>query len=382
VTEPILLQRARLIPFVEGDSESPSGEAIGLDFNPETLQFEVTNSLGENKHEKSRQAVSEAVATLSFDAIFDHTRPGEHVPASEQPEALDVRRRTEALLEMLAARGGEDGEKPAPQRVRFSWGAIVFDGVFETYSETLEYFSAEGVPLRSSLSITLTEQEYQYEMLGDVKKKKKAQKEPRQQQAANERGPLGGQDDNSRRDRRGRVEARGRASVGAAAGADVTAGLAASAETSMSLGVEAQASAELGVDVSAQVAMEVFGQELAARKVGAEVDLSGSGLATEIGAQLAASRTTTWAPEGPRPGSRAWQAAAAVVEQRHRQGGASGAAMSGSEQVRVPIVGSPPQVQPRIGRRESAVLVERSTLAQARARRQSRSSRPSWEDDL
>lgn len=128
------LSRALLIPFDDRAAAPNDAATIALDFNPETLVFRVAG-----------------VSTLSFEAIFDTTRPKD-TPADEPDgasiEQLDVRRRTGPIAAL--ARG-------APKRVRFVWGSIVFDGVVEGYTEVLEYFSPEGVPLRSRVSVSMRE---------------------------------------------------------------------------------------------------------------------------------------------------------------------------------------------------------------------------------
>ena len=40
----------------------------------------------------------------------------------------------------------------------FEWGSFVFEGYIDSYKETLDFFAPEGVPLRATLSLSLTEQ--------------------------------------------------------------------------------------------------------------------------------------------------------------------------------------------------------------------------------
>ena len=64
---------------------------------------------------------------------------------------------------MMQPRPGpkQQGEqRGVPSIVLFEWGSFVFEGYIDSYKETLDYFFApEGVPLRSTLSLSLTEQE-------------------------------------------------------------------------------------------------------------------------------------------------------------------------------------------------------------------------------
>jgi len=44
------------------------------------------------------------------------------------------------------------------------WGSFSFDGVVSQHQELFDYFSAEGVPLRSKVSLTLTEKVFRYDV--------------------------------------------------------------------------------------------------------------------------------------------------------------------------------------------------------------------------
>ena len=54
------------------------------------------------------------------------------------------------------------GEGMAPPAVRFTWGSFLFEGVMDSMDETLEFFSADGRPLRAKVSISITSQEIQF----------------------------------------------------------------------------------------------------------------------------------------------------------------------------------------------------------------------------
>jgi hypothetical protein len=43
--------------------------------------------------------------------------------------------------------------------VMFDWGTLRFKGIAEGYKETIDFFSANGVPLRSSINLTLSRQD-------------------------------------------------------------------------------------------------------------------------------------------------------------------------------------------------------------------------------
>ncbi|MFN9624268.1 MAG: hypothetical protein ACK587_15775 [Cyanobacteriota bacterium] len=167
MTGPALV-KAKLI-LLDGSSPKAtnSGEAeIPFDFNPETLTLKVSTGQARDPARRGRQQtqnVGASQATLSFECIFDSTRPGANDGASSlnaPVETRDVRKRTKAIADLLQAT--QPGQDPAPQRVRFLWGLFSFDGVISQHQETFDYFSADGVPLRSKVALTLTEKEFRY----------------------------------------------------------------------------------------------------------------------------------------------------------------------------------------------------------------------------
>jgi Contractile injection system tube protein len=113
-------------------------------FNPASLQYTVSNK-EQGQGAKKKQHVSETSAQLSMDLVFDTTDTGR-----------DVRVDTGELVTLLSP---DAKAKKAPRMVEFSWGTYSFTGVIEQYKETLDFFSADGVPLRASVSLTLSSKE-------------------------------------------------------------------------------------------------------------------------------------------------------------------------------------------------------------------------------
>jgi hypothetical protein len=130
-------------------------EASRLDFavhfNPESLQYTVQNTLKEEgKGAKKKQHVSQTSAKLTMQLVFDTTDTGE-----------DVRVYTDEMAKLLQPY--KDGDDKSPPLVEFGWGVYRFTGLVEQYKETIDFFAAGGVPLRSSVDITLASQDVVFE---------------------------------------------------------------------------------------------------------------------------------------------------------------------------------------------------------------------------
>lgn len=129
------------------------GEPLEVHFNPVSLEYTVTNSLKDTgSGNRNKQYVSQATGKLSMELIFDTTHTGE-----------DVRLTSRRLAQMMKPADAEKDEDKAPPVVLFEWGNFKFQGMFEQYKETLDFFSANGVPLRAKVSVSLAEQDIVYE---------------------------------------------------------------------------------------------------------------------------------------------------------------------------------------------------------------------------
>jgi hypothetical protein len=120
---------------------------IVVHFNPASLQYTVTNTL-ENKGSgnSKKQYVTQSSGKLTFDLVFDTTHNGE-----------DVRILTEQVAKLMQP------EKKVPAVVAFEWGVYKFQGIVESYKETIDFFAPNGVPLRSAVNLTLSSQDKVFE---------------------------------------------------------------------------------------------------------------------------------------------------------------------------------------------------------------------------
>lgn len=120
---------------------------VTVHFNPASLQYTVSNTLkDQGSGSKKKQYVSQTTAKLTMDLVFDTTATGQ-----------DVRETTDKMAKLLKAHGPSG--KQVPPLVEFGWGLYRFTGMVEQYKETLDYFGASGVPLRSSVNLTLSSQD-------------------------------------------------------------------------------------------------------------------------------------------------------------------------------------------------------------------------------
>lgn len=142
------------LAIAEFRGRPPADETpLKVHFNPATLQYTVTNTMGPaTTGATSRQHVTQSVAKLTMDLVFDTTLADERVGVQG---GEDVRAFTERLARYMKPFGSAEERTPAV--VAFSWGAYEFTGTLEQYSETLDLFSADGVPLRSAIKLTLSQ---------------------------------------------------------------------------------------------------------------------------------------------------------------------------------------------------------------------------------
>jgi Contractile injection system tube protein len=159
------LLKAQLVPIDRNTKEALVGQAIPVHFNPETLKLAYTintkaDTASKNSSDQAAQQVSNSTAKLAVDLVFDTTDLFE----KDQDEA-DVRKKvTNKIVELFVAPpapgAASDGQPIPANPCLFLWGTFQFVGVVDSYNETLEFFSASGVPLRAAVSLSLSENRY------------------------------------------------------------------------------------------------------------------------------------------------------------------------------------------------------------------------------
>jgi len=126
--------------------------AIAVHFNPVSLQISINNTLEDKgKGKDKKQYISKTAATLAMDLVFDTTHKGS-----------DVRLETQKIARFMEP-GKEPGDQKIPTIVLFEWGTFKFQGLIQSYGETIDFFSSDGVPLRASIKLTMARQEEVFE---------------------------------------------------------------------------------------------------------------------------------------------------------------------------------------------------------------------------
>lgn len=129
-----------------------------VQFNPETLKVTFANQIatpsgaGDQSGTPARQFVGAGTTKLALQLWFDVNAP---LPEG-QSQVDDVRKLTQKVAFFITPQ--EEGDKFVPPAVRFLWGSFQFDGIMDSLEESLEFFSAEGKPVRASMSLGLTQQ--------------------------------------------------------------------------------------------------------------------------------------------------------------------------------------------------------------------------------
>jgi len=135
---------------VTGGSDQVS-DWIDVDFNPASLQLQVSNELKDTQNNERKQYIAKTSAKLTMELLFDTTDDGADV--------TQTTRKLQAFIAPPPAPGQPADRQVPPPVVLFEWGRIKFKGIAESYKETIDFFSASGVPLRATVNLTLSRQD-------------------------------------------------------------------------------------------------------------------------------------------------------------------------------------------------------------------------------
>ena len=132
----------------------PDGDPITVHFNPTTLTYTVENSAPQTAASpKTAQFASQVSGKLSMDLEFDTTDVGTDVRL--------ITNQISAFMSPPQSSGGSSSGTPAtaPSVLEFAWGTYTFNGILQSFSETVDFFSPDGVALRAKISISMSEQD-------------------------------------------------------------------------------------------------------------------------------------------------------------------------------------------------------------------------------
>lgn len=140
---------------------------VTVQFNPETLKVSFANQVvppgntagaQDQSGTASTQFVGKGTTKMSVQLWFDMT--GAQVPSRQDNRPVrDVRDLTGDVIYFITPQQSQqDRNKYLPPGIRFLWGSFQFDGIVEGMEESLEFFSADGRPLRASITMNLSQQ--------------------------------------------------------------------------------------------------------------------------------------------------------------------------------------------------------------------------------
>ncbi|MEJ1938524.1 hypothetical protein WDZ92_50665, partial [Nostoc sp. NIES-2111] len=166
--------KALLVELAENlKDDLPGGKTVSVQFNPESLKLSFANQIQNNTTSNTggtpaggrrgaastggdqaggtqgRQFIGAGTTKLQVQLWFDAGQAG----------IDDVRKLSQEVIYFIKGKKAQsDPSKFLPPGVRFSWGSINFKGLIDSIEESIDYFPPEGRPLRSTLSMTLSQQ--------------------------------------------------------------------------------------------------------------------------------------------------------------------------------------------------------------------------------
>lgn len=176
----VKVERAQLMALKSDGTPDPAkkDKTVHVQFNPETLKVSYANQIksdGAQQGTSSTLYVGQGTTKMSVQLWFDVTAPL-HEEFTEYKGVKDVRKLTEMVSYFIKPtdievkdKDGKSETRYLPPAVRFIWGSFQFDGIMETMEESLEFFSPEGVPLRASVSLGLSQQKIEFSFNKDFK---------------------------------------------------------------------------------------------------------------------------------------------------------------------------------------------------------------------
>jgi hypothetical protein len=144
-------------------SLGPDQTELEVQFNPTSLVYTLENTTKQQSATpKRKQFAAQFSARLSMDLQFDTTTTGEDVRTYTNQIALFMQPSNDVST-------NPDGTNPQAQPVvSFQWGSYQFNGTLDSFKETIDFFSADGVPLRAMVSIGMSQQDQVLDTAGST----------------------------------------------------------------------------------------------------------------------------------------------------------------------------------------------------------------------
>lgn len=163
MSDPSRPVKAQLIELDANYQPKDGGKTVTVQFNPETLKVSFANQIvqpsnggvGDQRGSTGRQFVGAGTTKLSLQIWFDVAA----LPPEAARNTQDVRELTKNVAFFITPK--KEGDHYIPPAVRFLWGSFQFDGLMDSLEESLEFFSDEGIPLRASMSLNMSQQKIQ-----------------------------------------------------------------------------------------------------------------------------------------------------------------------------------------------------------------------------
>jgi len=149
------LTKAYLAEITSGDSPSEvPNTKVEVQFNPTTLRVQLSNRTagGQQAGAQARQRPGTGEMQVNFDLVFDTADEG------STDQAVSVLDKTKSVERFVRPRGARPGQE-SPPRVVFVWSDFQVQGTMDSANIDLDLFSAQGVPLRAKVAISIKGQD-------------------------------------------------------------------------------------------------------------------------------------------------------------------------------------------------------------------------------
>ena len=142
--------RPALAAFFEatGKEPKPGTKIVDVHFNPTSLRISLTNQFGEGP---PQQHAKPTTTKLDVELVFDTTDNGNDVRGVT--EKLRKKATANATAKSNSNSGKDDNHSLA--LVFFCWGTTKYLGLIESMTETLDYWSSDGVPMRAAVQLSM-----------------------------------------------------------------------------------------------------------------------------------------------------------------------------------------------------------------------------------